>query len=198
MKIVLVGAQGTVGRHVKQLLQCEKHEVISVGKSRGDYQVNIESRESLASLFKKVGPFDALVNASGDVEFAPFTDLSKQKWEKSLQSKLLGQINMTQEAIPYLRDNGSITLVSGILGDEFIPAGAAAAVVNGAIENFAKAAALELPKGIRINVVSPTWLSDSAYGPFFPGFVSVEGSHVAQAYKKSICGLQTGKVFKIH
>ncbi len=198
MKTVLIGAQGTIGQHVKRLLESENHEVLTVGKIRGDFQVNIEDRSSIVSLFKRLGPFDALVNASGNVAFAPLSNLTTEKWNMSLQSKLMGQINLVQEGIRYLRDNGSITLVSGIIGEEFIASGIVAATVNGALEHFVRGASLELPRGIRINIVSPTWLSDSAYGSYFPGFLPVDGRLVAQAYKKSICGIQTGKIIKVH
>ena len=83
-------------------------------------------------------------------------------------------------------------------GQLSIRAGVAATTVNRAIEGFVMAAAVELPKGLRINVISPTVLTESekVYGPFFPGFISVEGAKVAQAYKRSILGVQTGQVLK--
>jgi len=62
-----------------------------------------------------------------------------------------------------------------------------------------RAAAIELPKGLRINVMSPTVLkqSEAHYGPFFPGMIPVEGWKVGQAYKRAILGAQTGRVYKV-
>src|SRR5258707_2074052 len=125
--------------------------------------------------------------------------LPNEKWQFSVMSKLMGQISLVQEAMPFIKERVSFTLVSGVLNDEPIFASAAAATVSGALEGFARAAAVELPKGLRINVVSPTILkeSEAQFGPFFPGVIPVEGWRVAQAYKRAILGVQTGRVYKI-
>jgi NAD(P)-dependent dehydrogenase (short-subunit alcohol dehydrogenase family) len=111
----------------------------------------------------------------------------------------MGQINAAWAAVDYLNPNGSITLTSGILSDEFIAWGTSASTINGAIEHFVRAVATELPNGIRINVVSPTLLEESVnvFGGFFPGFEPVAGTRVAQAYVKSIAGVMSGRVFKV-
>jgi NAD(P)-dependent dehydrogenase (short-subunit alcohol dehydrogenase family) len=197
MKVVLVGATGTVGKHVLQSLVQAKHEVIKVGKSKGDFQINLDDPESIAKLYKSIGQFDAVANASGDVAFAPFKDIKQEQWLGSFRSKLLGQINLVQLALPYINAGGSFTLISGILGEEQIAAGTIAATVNKALEGFVKSAACELPKNLRINLVSPTVLEDSMgiYGDYFPGFKPVDGKTVGEAFKRSILGVQTGKVF---
>lgn len=196
MKIILVGATGTIGKHVKALLVSEGHEVISVGRSKGDVRADISDPASVKRMYQEIGAFDALVSTSGEVAFAPLAELTPDKWQMSLGSKLLGQINLVQEGLNFIREKGSFTLVSGIVGEEPIATGVAAATVNGALESFVKAAALELPKGLRINIVTPTWLADSSFGPYFPGFLPVEGSVVAQAFKKSVLGIQNGAVIK--
>lgn len=73
---------------------------------------------SIAALFAGIGRFDALVVASGSVAFNALTEMTDEQWQLGLQSKLMGQINLTRAAIPYLNDNGSITLISGILSEE--------------------------------------------------------------------------------
>lgn len=199
MKIILIGAKGTIGSAVQKAFENTGHEIIRVGKSSGDFQVDIASRESVKALYKKVGSFDAVANASGDVAFAPLGQLGDDQWKLSLSSKLMGQINLVQEAIPYINEGGSFALVTGILSSEFIRAGVAASTVNRAIEGFAQSAAIELPKKLRINVISPALLKESEkdYGDFFPGFVTVEGSKVGQAYKRAILGAETGKIYQV-
>ncbi|MBS1963726.1 MAG: short chain dehydrogenase [Bdellovibrionales bacterium] len=200
MKIVLVGANGTIGKKVHELLFAEGHEIVKVGKTSGDFQVDIADRESVRRLYAKIGAFDAVANASGEVAFAPFEKLGAAEWGLSLGSKLMGQVHLVQEALPYIREKGSFTLISGIVGDDPIFSGVAAAAVNRAIEGFVIAAANELPKGLRINVVSPTLLVESLkeFGPFFPGYTPVEGTQVAQAYKKSIFGNRTGQKYTLY
>lgn len=199
MKIVIVGASGTVGSAVSSLLATQ-HEIVRVGRSQGDAQVDMTSSASIDALFEGIGSFDALVVASGNVAFAPLTELTDEQWQLGLESKLMGQVKLTRAAIPYLNEGGSITLISGILSEEPINWGSSATTINGAIEHFAKAAACELPKGLRINVVSPSVLSESMdkYADFFPGFVPVPAAKVAQAYQKSVMGVQSGQVFKVY
>ncbi|WP_321150174.1 short chain dehydrogenase [Aeromonas jandaei] len=198
MKIVIVGASGTIGSAVSELL-ARDHQVIRVGHSQGDATVDMRDPASIKALFAKLGQFDALVVASGNVAFNALTEMTDEEWQVGLQSKLMGQINLTRAAIPHLSDKGSITLISGILSEEPINWGASVTTINGAIEHFVKAAACELPRGLRINVVSPTVLAESMdkYADFFPGFVPVPAAKVAQAYKKSVLGIQTGQVFKV-
>jgi NAD(P)-dependent dehydrogenase (short-subunit alcohol dehydrogenase family) len=199
MNIVIVGASGTVGSAVSELL-AKDHQVIRVGHSRGDARVDMRDPASIKALFAQVGPFDALVVASGSVAFNGLTEMTDEQWQVGIQSKLMGQINLTRAAVPYLNDKGSITLISGILSEEPINWGVSASTVNGAIDHFVKAAACELPRGLRINAVSPTVLEESMdkFADFFPGFVPVPAAKVAQAYKRSVLGIQTGQVFRVN
>src|SRR6266436_2960181 len=199
MKIILIGANGTIGELVQTAMAGAGHEIVKVGRKSGDFQVDIESRESIRQLYQAVGSFDAVAVAAGEVVFAPLSQLTAENWQFSLGSKLMGQISLVQEAIPFINERGSFTLVSGVLNDEPIFASAAAAAVSGALEGFARAAAIELPKGLRINVVSPTILkeSEAKFGPLFPGVIPVEGWKVGQAYKRAILGVQTGRVYKV-
>jgi NAD(P)-dependent dehydrogenase (short-subunit alcohol dehydrogenase family) len=99
----------------------------------------------------------------------------------------------------YVNDGGSFTLTSGIIGDEPILQGASATTVNLALEGFVRGAAIELPRGIRINVVSPTVLTEAmeAYAPYFRGFEPVTGQRAAMAYLRSVEGAQTGRVYRV-
>ncbi|WP_214454218.1 short chain dehydrogenase [Aeromonas dhakensis] len=199
MKIVIVGASGTIGSAVSDLL-AKDHQVIRVGHSQGDARVDMRDPASIRGLFAKLGRFDALVVASGSAAFNALTEMTDEEWQLGIQSKLMGQINLTRAAIPHLNDKGSITLISGILSEEPINWGASVTTINGAVEHFVKAAACELPRGLRINVVSPTVLTESMdkYADFFPGFIPVPAARVAQAYQKSVLGVQTGQVFRVN
>ncbi len=197
MKILLIGASGTVGRAVAQELH--QHEIIRAGRTNGDVHVDITSDESVAALFEKVGPVDAIVATTGNLFFGPLEKMTTKDFSIGLQDKLLGQVRLVLAGQHYLREGGSITLTSGIVGQEPIAQGVNATTVNAALEGFVKAAACELKHGQRINVVSPTMLSESqeAYGPFFPGFESVPAARVALAYRRSLEGVQTGRVYTV-
>src|SRR6202166_702876 len=199
MKIVLIGANGKIGELIRKAFAGAGHEIVTVGRKSGNFQVEIENRESVRKLYQAVGWFDAVAIAAGEVAFAPLSELTAEKWQFSLGSKLMGQISLVQEAIPFIKENGSFTLVSGVLNAEPIFAGVAASTVSGALEGFVRATAIELPKGLRINLVNPTMLEESvpSMGSFFHGVIPVEGWKVAQAYKRAILGAQTGRVYRV-
>ena len=198
MKILVIGATGTVGKAVVAQLSA-RHEVIQVGKTSGQYQVDMTDIESVRNLFAKVGKVDAIVATSGKLHFGPLQEMTPEQFNIGLQDKLMGQVNLTLVAQHHLNDGGSITLTSGIITDEPILQGANAIAVNAALEGFVRGAAIELKRGLRINAVSPTVLEESlaSYGPFFYGFEAAPASRVALAYSRSVEGAQTGRVYKV-
>lgn len=198
LRIIVIGSSGTVGKEVAKNLEESGHEVIRVSRSSGDFNADIQDKNSLETLFKSVGSFDAVANAAGDVKFDSLENFTDADFEFSFGSKLMGQINIVRTALPFINDNGSFTLISGILTDEPIAGGILASTVNSAIEGFVKATSYELPRNIRINCISPTVLEEAeSYHPFFPGFIPVEAWKVAKAYEKSIAGVFNGRIIKV-
>jgi NAD(P)-dependent dehydrogenase (short-subunit alcohol dehydrogenase family) len=198
MKIVVVGATGTIGRAVVAALQ-DRHEIVKVGHRGGDHQVDIADSGSIRNLFTRIGRFDALVSTVGKVHFGEFAALTEKEVEIGLRHKLMGQVNLVLIGRDHINDEGSFTLTSGVLSHDPIRYGAAASLVNGAIDAFARAAAIELPRGLRINVVSPGVLIESlpVFGEYFRGHEAVPGARVANAYVKSVEGRLTGQVFHV-
>ncbi|HEX3382453.1 MAG TPA: short chain dehydrogenase [Paraburkholderia sp.] len=197
-KIVVIGATGTLGQAVSTELKA-RHEVIEVGATRGQYHVDSTDPASVERLFRDIGKVDGVVTATGKVHFGPLTQMSVEQFWVGLRDKLMGQINVVFAALPYVNDGGSFTLTSGILADEPILQGASATTVNLALEGFVRGAAIELPRGLRINVVSPTVLTEAmdAYAPFFRGFEPVSAQRAALAYLRSVEGAQTGRVYRV-
>ncbi|GJI90648.1 short chain dehydrogenase [Duganella hordei] len=197
MKVVVIGAAGTVGKAVVEQLG-QRHEIVTVGSSSGQYQADIADIAQVRALFAQIGRVDAVVVAAGALHFAPLAGFTPEQFYVGLNSKLMGQVNVALVAQEYLNDGGSITLTSGIVADEPIRNGVSATMVNSAIEGFARGAAIELPRGLRINVVSPTVLEESmgSYGPFFIGFEAVPARRAALSYARSVDGAQTGQVYR--
>jgi NAD(P)-dependent dehydrogenase (short-subunit alcohol dehydrogenase family) len=198
MKVVVIGATGTIGKPVVVALQ-GRHEVIKVGGRSGDHQVDIKDSGSIRRLFEKTGRFDALVSCVGKVHFGDFAKLTENEVMIGLKDKLMGQVNLVLIGRDYVNDDGSFTLTSGVLSHDPIRQGACASLVNGALDCFVRAAAIELPRGLRINVVSPALLDESAaaLGDYFPGHETVPGERVAKAYVKSVEGRLNGQVFHV-
>jgi len=109
------------------------------------------------------------------------------------------RVNLVQQGLAFIRDGGSFTLTSGLLNDEPIRQGTSASLVNGALEGFVRAAAIELPRALRINLVSPTVIEESLpiYAPFFRGIKAVAASEAALGYVRSVEGAHTGRVYRI-
>ena len=198
MKIIIVGATGTLGSAVTSDLE-KDHDIVKVGSSGGDFQVDIADVASIRAMFEKIGSFDALVSATGAVHFGPLGDINQDEWQLGLQNKLMGQINLVMEGAKHISDGGSFTLTSGIISKDPIRFGAAATTVCSALEGFAASAALELPRGIRLNVVSPTILEESVhlFGAAFAGFEPVPAAVAAKAFRKSVEGAKTGETLYV-
>src|SRR5262249_17813919 len=143
--------------------------------------------------------FDALVSAAGKVHFGDFAKLSENEVMIGLRDKLMGQVNLVLIGRDFINDEGSFTLTSGVLSHDPIRFGACASMVNGPLDAFVRAAAIELPRGLRINVVSPGVLVESlpVFGEYFRGHEAVAGVRVANAYVKSVEGRRTGEVFDV-
>lgn len=197
-KILLIGASGTIGQAVLANLGA-RHDVITVGRSSGTHRADFSQPGAVVKLFEAVGKVDAIVSTAGNLHFGPLAEMTAEQFNLGLQDKLLGQVQLALVGQKYLNDGGSITLTAGILSIEPIRNGASATAVNAAIEGFAAAAAIELPRGLRINAISPTVLAESmgSYGPFFPGFEPVPAARVALAYQRSVEGAQTGRVYRV-
>lgn len=197
-KILLVGASGTLGKAVAAHLR-QQHEVIGASRSDAAHPVDLADERSVSALLHAVGPVDAIVSTTGNVHFGPLTQMTAAQFNQGLQDKLLGQVRLALLGQHHLNDGGSITLTTGILSEQPIAQGANATAVNAAVEGFARAAALELPRGLRINVVSPNVLAEAwdAYADFFPGFEPVTAARAAIAYQRSIDGIANGQVFKV-
>ena len=198
MKIIVIGATGTIGKAVSARLAA-RHEVIEVGASHGQHQADIADIRQVEALFDKTGKVDAVVVAAGNVHFGPLAEMGPEQFRIGLDSKVMGQVNVAQVATRFLNDGGSITLTSGSLAKLPIRYGSAASMANGALDGFVIGAAVELPRGLRINVVSPTVLEESlaSYGPYFLGVEAVPAARVAMAYERSVEGAQTGQVIRV-
>lgn len=198
MKIIIIGATGTIGRHVSKELE-KRHEIVRVGSKSGDIQMDMTSSESVWSLFKKVGAFDALVCTAGHGHFGPFDEMSEEDFYKGIRSKMMGQINLVMIGKDFINEQGSFTLTSGILYKDPVKGGVGLSFVNGALHSFVIGASIELRKEVRINVVSPGLVEDSydELGKYFPGHEPVEMLRVVQGYVKSVEGAATGKVIEI-
>jgi NAD(P)-dependent dehydrogenase (short-subunit alcohol dehydrogenase family) len=201
MKIVIIGATGTIGKAVAAALR-GKHEVIAVSRSAADYRADITDKSSLEKAFAAIGKVDAIVSAAGGAVFKPLAALTDADFEKCLHDKLMGQVNVVRVGSQYVRSGGSITITSGVLAGEPMPGAAAISMVNAGLEGFGRAAALELGnEKIRVNVVSPPWVTETLIAYKMDPANGLPAAEVAKAYVKSVEGEATGLIIdarKVH
>src|SRR5882672_4651003 len=171
MRILIIGASGTIGKRIVEAL-AKKHELIKASRKGEAISVDITSASSIEAMYKAVKNIDAIICAAGPAAFAPLNEITEEDFYVGIRGKMMGQINLVRIGQKYINDNGSFTLTTGILADDPIVGSAAISMVNGGVNSFVLAAAQELPRGLRVNVVCPTEVEDSVeeFGDWFAGF----------------------------
>jgi NAD(P)-dependent dehydrogenase (short-subunit alcohol dehydrogenase family) len=194
MKIIMVGATGTMGQHLVNALEKE-HELIKVASSGSDIDTDITAAESIENMFRQIGSFDALINTAGPTYVGPWKNLNDETFRKGVEGKMMGQINLVLIGQRYINPNGSFTLITGALTNEPQRNFANASAANGAIEGFVRGAAIELENGIRIYAVSQNVIENSPqYFPYFPGEIPTTMRELEYMFRKSVFGAGTGQI----
>jgi NAD(P)-dependent dehydrogenase (short-subunit alcohol dehydrogenase family) len=199
LRILIVGASGVLGRAIVEELS-RRHDIVLAGSKSGDIRIDIADPAGL----RAAGALGAVVSAAGVFNFLPLSEfrpapIDQSSYGLGLANKLMGQVNLALAARDHLNGGGSITLITGVLSSAPIAGGSSGSMVGGALEGFVMAAAIEMPRGIRINAVSPGMFEESLteYGPFFRGFDPVPVARAARAFSRSVEGLQTGQTYRV-
>lgn len=197
MRIILVGAGGTIGSHVAEELE-KRHEIIRASANRGPLKVDITSIGSIRSMYKFVGKFDAVICTAGKAFFGPIQQVKERDFYLGIKNKLMGQVNLVMAGRTRISSGGSFTLTSGILYRDPVVGSISLSMVNNALHGFVRAAAIELTRDVRINAVSPALAEDSVaqLGAFFPGHIPAPMWRIVKAYVKSVEGAGTGQVIE--
>ncbi|MPZ53738.1 MAG: short chain dehydrogenase [Acidimicrobiia bacterium] len=197
VRIIIIGGAGTIGKAVSAALS-DRHELVVAGRRSGSVHVDIQSRDSVRDMYRKVGTFDAVVCTGGEAYFGPFDTMSEQDLALGIESKLLGQIRLVLLGQSLISEGGSFTLISGYVFDDPLPEATSFAVANGGVEGFVRAAALSLRRDLRINAVSPGLAEDSynQFAPFNPGRIPVPMHTIGSAFVRSVEGSRTGEIIR--
>lgn len=199
MKILVIGANGTIGKRLTPTLE-KQHEVITAGRNSGDIRVDISSESSIKNMFDSLKDIDACIciGASGPMD--NFSTLTEKQLLEDFKGKLFGQMNLVLIGQHYLKDDGCFTLTSGVFADFPHKGVTGGAVISGALHSFVLSASIELPRGLRINVVSPGMAEDSAkdFGYLFPSLTPVSMTDLTAAYEKTIEEKITGQILRVY
>lgn len=199
MRILIIGGSGTIGKCVVNYYN-QNNEVIIGGRTNQDIEIDIADSKSIETAFYKTGKLDAIVCIAGEAKWDDFDNLSEEDYYIGIRSKLMGQVNLVRIGRKYLTPGGSITLSTGILADDPVVKTASAALVNGAIHSFVKAANLEIGMDFRLNVVSLGLVQDAyeKYKNYFPGHNPISMEKVLNAYKRAIDGKDRGQILRTY
>jgi NAD(P)-dependent dehydrogenase (short-subunit alcohol dehydrogenase family) len=192
MKVVVIGGSGTIGSAVVEALRKSGHQV-SAASRKTVPPVDLERPETVATLLGPTKAFDAVVVCAGSGGWKPLEKLTDEDFAFSLRNKLMGQVNVVRTAKDLVKDGGSITVTSGILATQPQPGSTAISLVNGGLDAFVRAAALEMPRGIRVNVVSPPWVKESLRAMKMDDSHGMSAADVAKAYVAAVEGTTSGQ-----
>lgn len=200
MTVLVVGGAGTIGRRLVPALRESGHLVVTAGRSSGDVHVDLTSPSSIEEMYRHVGAVDAVVSVAAHGALDDFATLTRQDLITSMQGKLFGQVDLVLIGQHHAADGASFTLTSGIFADEVWPGVTGGSMISGALHAFVHSAAIELPRGMRVNAVSPTMVGDSveAYSKYFPGMRPVPMDTLLGDYLACIHGRQTGRVVRAY
>ena len=193
MRILVIGATGTIGKEVVAALS-NGNEIIGVSHKSTPITVDMANIDSIKKMYESVGKVDAVISAAGNAAFKPLLELSDEDFLFSLQNKLMGQVNVVRYGWENVRDRGSFTLTSGVLAQKPTQGSGAVSLVNSALEGFGRAAANEAPRGIRVNVVSPPWVTETLIKYRMDPSIGLPAKAVAQAYVRAVSGNANGEV----
>lgn len=193
MRVCVIGGTGTIGSAVADALE-DRHEVVRVGHESGEHRVDLSSKDSVEELYGELGTLDAVVSAAGLASFGELDELTDEDFRLGLENKLMGQINVVRAGLDHVAEGGSFTLTSGVLAREPTPGSAAISPVNAGVEGFVLAAALEMPRGLRVNVVSPPWVAETLEQMGRDPSEGMPAADVARAYVESVEGSRNGEV----
>jgi NAD(P)-dependent dehydrogenase (short-subunit alcohol dehydrogenase family) len=194
MKIIVVGSEGTIGAAVVRALAA-RHEVIGVSRHTQP-RVDVEDPRTITALFDAVADVDAVVGCAGNAAFKPLAQLASADFEYSIKSKLMGQVGLIQAALARLKDGGSVTVTSGDLARMPAVGSGAVSLVNAGLEGFVRLAALEAPRGIRVNVVSPPWVKETLLKLKMDPAPGLSAADVAKAYVAAVEGKHQGQTLE--
>lgn len=173
-KVVLVtGAAGGIGKQVAGAFAVSGAKVLATDLNPAvrelaaeygglgidaDLSLPGEAKRVVAACIEKWGPPEILVNIAACGRLVPFTELSPEEWQKSLDVNLTSVYQCTAEVLSHMieRKRGCVISFSSVVAGEGGKYQTHYAAAKAGIEAFSRSLAREVgPLGIRVNVIAP-------------------------------------------
>lgn len=194
-KIVVIGSTGTIGKAVIAHLDAMKYEVTGASRSTVP-SVDIEKPSSIESFFSEIDTsVDGVICAAGNAAFGAFESLTDDKFRLSLDSKLMGQVNLIRKGFPYVKEGGVFILTGGMLAHQPWPETSAISMVNAGLDGFVKGAALDIGKSRRVVIVHPPLVRETAVLMGMNPQPWPTAEDTAKTYAAALSDTQTGMAY---
>ncbi|WP_144146051.1 SDR family oxidoreductase [Paraburkholderia sp. BCC1884] len=127
---------------------------------------SIASARDLAAAIHAAGiRLDAVFVNAGTARFAAFADVDEALWDSTFNTNVKGAYFQIQALLPLLNKGASIVINGSINAHIGMPASSVYAASKAALISLAKTLSAELlPRGVRVNVVSPGPVQTPLYG----------------------------------
>ncbi|PTL85724.1 SDR family oxidoreductase [Vitiosangium sp. GDMCC 1.1324] len=167
-RVIVVGAGSGIGRSVAIAASEAGASVVLAGRKRealeataallkGPREVrplDASREDEVGAFFETIGPFDHLVSTASQGASGSITELGTAAIERAFAAKLWAPIFLVKHAARRIAREGSFTFFSGFRAVKPSPGASITSLVNGGLEAFTKAMAVELAP-IRVNAISP-------------------------------------------
>lgn len=168
-RVVVIGASAGIGEATARTFAAQGASVVITGRSKDrldqaaqriGYPVEVAELDATdrgtLDAFFATATVDHLVLAAspGAVGAGPIADLDEAALRQAFDGKFFAHVKAIQAALPRLRPDGSVTIVSAASARAAFPGTTALAAANGALEAIVPPLAVELAP-LRINAVSP-------------------------------------------
>jgi len=169
-RIVVIGASAGIGEATAAAFAAQGAAVVITGRSKDRLdqaaqrighpvevaELDATDRGALDAFFATTGTLDHLILTAspGAVGAGPFASLDEAALRQAFDGKFFAHVKAIQAALPQLRADGSVTIVSAASARAAFPGTTALAAANGALETIVAPLAVELAP-LRVNAVSP-------------------------------------------
>jgi NAD(P)-dependent dehydrogenase (short-subunit alcohol dehydrogenase family) len=169
-RVVIIGASAGIGEATAKAFAARGAEVTITGRSKERLdqaaqrighpvlvaELDAASRVTLDAFFATAGTIDHLVLSAspGAVGVGPIATLDEAALRQAFDGKFFAHVKAIQAALPRLRRDGSVTMVTAASARAAFPGTAGIAAANGALETMVAPLAVELAP-LRVNAVSP-------------------------------------------
>jgi NAD(P)-dependent dehydrogenase (short-subunit alcohol dehydrogenase family) len=192
VQTVIIGATGSIGMAIANLLIDTGHDVVRVSRTTQP-SLNLDEPTSIDMFYQTIGEVDAIICAAGNASFGPLSTLSDEQIRLGIDSKLLGQVNLVRKGLAAVRPGGVFILTGGMLGYNPWPSTSNIAMVNLGLEGFVRGAALDLQDARRIVIIHPPLINATAVQMGMDATPFPSAATVAETYLMALEGNMTGQ-----